>query len=1301
MSICVGKVIRNADAIVVAIPMLAFILMLPGLLYFELAFDIQKSMLFEILLCLLPSCGAALVLRHVCAAEALNLGITWGYVTAVSGTPIYAYILVLCLDVFIYSGIAFLLSSGAPNRATGRDSDPALKIALQVSNLRKNYNNKNDGKSVSVLSDINCSLEFDTVTLLLGSNGAGKTTLMKILCGLDSSYGGSIIFSHKEDASARLIGWCPQTEALFSCLTVLEHMELFLHLQTKKMFDDDSFSVSQFCTWLLRGKTQDSFVTTTSLLSLSKLNMLEHKDKRVEALSGGMKRRVSLSLACIGDPKVLLLDEPTSGCDAWTRELVRKDILSRRRGTAILVSTHHTDDIDVLANHVWFLNDRYLSFSGKVSELKRINSRSVAERNLQSSDSDLSSEITGSGDEDDAFEFSTWDAAVAESFRACFKSLSSVESEEKPSMTCWIVPARYRLELIKFVSTLEAQGNNNWSLTSLQIFKALCNMYDSVEGEANTSRSFPVLNSQNSKRFQSYFKSVIDFRRHVRAIVNIRFIEQKKKIKNFLLLQLLFPFLVVFLLVLGCGDVDYPKVELTSRNINGVGEVCLAKNDKASKRSSTIAVTSDVSRILRELDGLDNQITFTSKRLGNLAENGSFADYFQDQVFGSENYISWQGDMNSDALWKHLYEEYDRHVGHRWGAFVMDDSMPHWIETTIVINELSLHMDIYTVFEQIQRAALKLCNVKATQSRRPNLADTKNSFVNQIKKISICPTYPSITISMYNGTFPDINTSFANSSGTNHLANSDVMISLIVSSFEALNTNLTLLSNVTTDHAAPIFLRELFPLMYRHIGTNYLEEQSNVSNISPQYKLFSHPFFQANLTNFNFMQRGYLGSTIILLYMLLTTIVSVRFITKARSSGFKRQMHLTGVHPIAYWVGNYLSDVALVLSALLSVHAAINIGGEPIRSYFFQYDSFSGSVFLLMIVELSFAVVASSYFLSVLSSDQLSSQLFMLVSTVSSGVFLKLYLDRYEYFPFTAISSFFLWTAPSYTFATVMFFMFQRYETVVTAVAVAEGAVQSSSHNLSSIFAYSPIMILQSVVYLFLTISIDMYWTKLVALFLRFRWYFSIHECFSNNNKVGKEINVTSISATTSAENTALLSTNGGSAHSYSEENFESKGNGHRLLSILRMHGDVGFFPILENADLQILRRSVSFQGKVAVSEDSSSDIEMIDMRRTLDTHQPLLEADRLFVEYGNSGNLSLCDLSFSFDRGERIALMGMNGGGKTTLFNTLALSECIPIAGFAAVAGENLFELLRWLSLPQTNSVCKQDCTQFVTFGN
>ena len=139
----------------------------------------------------------------------------------------------------------------------------------------------------------------------------GKTTLLKILSGLDKNYNGELKFmdSSLPDSSAlklkqsqRMIGWCPQNDALFEYLTVEEHILLFLDLLTTKELIINN-KTSNIIT-----KNNNDFILSDIL---SSLDMLKQKNKFMIELSGGMKRRLSLSLAMLGNPVVLFLDEPT------------------------------------------------------------------------------------------------------------------------------------------------------------------------------------------------------------------------------------------------------------------------------------------------------------------------------------------------------------------------------------------------------------------------------------------------------------------------------------------------------------------------------------------------------------------------------------------------------------------------------------------------------------------------------------------------------------------------------------------------------------------------------------------------------------------------------------------------------------------------------------------------------------------------------------------------------------------------------------------------------------------------------
>ena len=104
-----GTIITKAEALVVAVPTFVFVAMLPGLLYVDLAFDVQRSVGVELLLSLSPPSAAALVLREVCSLEALAIAATWRTPAPISQTPLYAYSLVLLLDFVVYLLIALAL----------------------------------------------------------------------------------------------------------------------------------------------------------------------------------------------------------------------------------------------------------------------------------------------------------------------------------------------------------------------------------------------------------------------------------------------------------------------------------------------------------------------------------------------------------------------------------------------------------------------------------------------------------------------------------------------------------------------------------------------------------------------------------------------------------------------------------------------------------------------------------------------------------------------------------------------------------------------------------------------------------------------------------------------------------------------------------------------------------------------------------------------------------------------------------------------------------------------------------------
>ena len=168
---------------------------------------------------------------------------------------------------------------------------------------------------------------------------------MRIIAGLDVDYDGYIQYPRTTDRSfveaalypseysqrksttrnqPRLIGWCPQHDSLFDRLTLQEHLEMFPDLLGPELgaeyFDAIEGDNSRWRFSLSRRERGFNRIVNS-------LGLQDHRSKEAFALSGGMKRRLSLALASMGNPTLLVLDEPTSGCDSHTRYLLTLHIV--------------------------------------------------------------------------------------------------------------------------------------------------------------------------------------------------------------------------------------------------------------------------------------------------------------------------------------------------------------------------------------------------------------------------------------------------------------------------------------------------------------------------------------------------------------------------------------------------------------------------------------------------------------------------------------------------------------------------------------------------------------------------------------------------------------------------------------------------------------------------------------------------------------------------------------------------------------------------------------------------------------
>ncbi|XP_026872164.2 phospholipid-transporting ATPase ABCA1b [Electrophorus electricus] len=224
-----------------------------------------------------------------------------------------------------------------------------LELGVFIENLVKVYRN---GKKLAV-DDLTLGFYEGQITSFLGHNGAGKTTTMSILTGLFPPTSGTAYIMGKDirselSAIRQSLGVCPQHNVLFSMLTVEEHVWFYARL---KGLSEEEVKAEM-----------DQILFDTGL---------PHKRRsRTSQLSGGMQRKLSVALAFVGGSKVVILDEPTAGVDPYARRGIWDLLLKYRAGRTIILSTHHMDEADILADRIAIISHGKLCCVGSSLFLK-------------------------------------------------------------------------------------------------------------------------------------------------------------------------------------------------------------------------------------------------------------------------------------------------------------------------------------------------------------------------------------------------------------------------------------------------------------------------------------------------------------------------------------------------------------------------------------------------------------------------------------------------------------------------------------------------------------------------------------------------------------------------------------------------------------------------------------------------------------------------------------------------------------------------------------------------------------------
>ncbi|OHS99863.1 ABC transporter family protein [Tritrichomonas foetus] len=220
---------------------------------------------------------------------------------------------------------------------------------MSVTGLSKTYNGY---KTVTALSNVEFQIKQNEVIVVIGPNGAGKSTLINILAGAIEPtsgalrlFGGAPTKRFKE--IQQILGVCFQDNVIISRLSIAEHFDLF------GAFKDIPHGELE--------QTRDFFADTLQLREMLKT--------RAGDLSGGQKRKLCIALSLLGDPPLVIMDEPTAGVDVQSRQLIWKVIASLKHTTTI-VTSHALEEAEAVSSRLFVVAGGQMPFAGTATELR-------------------------------------------------------------------------------------------------------------------------------------------------------------------------------------------------------------------------------------------------------------------------------------------------------------------------------------------------------------------------------------------------------------------------------------------------------------------------------------------------------------------------------------------------------------------------------------------------------------------------------------------------------------------------------------------------------------------------------------------------------------------------------------------------------------------------------------------------------------------------------------------------------------------------------------------------------------------
>lgn len=234
------------------------------------------------------------------------------------------------------------------------EEEPSSDIAIAVRGVTKKFSGGLSGVSHLAVNNVDLNVYHGSITCLLGHNGAGKTTTMNMITGMFMPSKGRIqvngydLFTQTRQARSKM-SLCPQHNPLCDDFTVKEHLYLYAGLR--------GVAWSQ-----LENEAQET---------MRSLALVEHENKLPNQLSGGMKRKLCLAMALVGNCEIVILDEPSAGLDTEARRRMWDCLKEIRHSRTILMTTHDMEEADALADRIVIMHSGTIICSGSSMFLKK------------------------------------------------------------------------------------------------------------------------------------------------------------------------------------------------------------------------------------------------------------------------------------------------------------------------------------------------------------------------------------------------------------------------------------------------------------------------------------------------------------------------------------------------------------------------------------------------------------------------------------------------------------------------------------------------------------------------------------------------------------------------------------------------------------------------------------------------------------------------------------------------------------------------------------------------------------------